>query len=674
MGTEWLMDLGWGRSALEGLWRASWQGALWAALVWALTRVVPRMPSALRAGLWWLVSLKFVLSLGTLSPVQLPLLPAPQTVHVSAEPMESTAAMPITVVTVAAAAPAGMASGAPLPWRQVGVGLLLVAWGLGIAWQMRGHMRAWASVRRIRGRALPLRHPEIEEAVRELAARAGLRRVPRLLVSEEVTSPMATGLLSPVVVLPARAVRRLDTDALQMALAHELAHFLRRDLWLGWVPVVAEIVLFFHPLVRKAAREYALAREEACDAEALHLTGAEPGDYGQLLLTFGVTRTHGTAAALGASAHVHTLHRRLTMLEHVDVSTPRTRALLRAALVVLGLAVLVPFQVVARESGAPPPSKAAPASAPAAVAAPAPAASVAPKVAPAPVVAPAPKVVAVPVVAPAPMVAAVPPVPPAPPARHVPAAPPVPRIAPVPPVPPVPPMLAMSDRDDDDDDDNDVEGFVLVSGDNVMMAGSTADLWRARALTTGGKDVLFVRRADKNYVIRDAKTLQQMRTTFEPQTKLGSQQSDLGKKQADLGVKQAEFGQKQADLGQKQAALGLKQAQLGLKQAELSLQSARAETQRDEAARERQEKELEKGQRELDKSQEALEKEMEALSEQQEALSKEQEKLGEQQEKLGQEQEKLGEQQEALAREGMKKLKALIDEAVSKGIAEPVDS
>ena len=670
MGTEWLMDLGWGRSALEGLWRASWQGALWAALVWALTRAVPRMPSALRAGLWWLVSLKFVLSLGTLSPVQLALLPAPEPEPVSAEPVASTAVMPITGMIVAAAAPAEKASDAPLPWRQVGVGLLLVAWGLGIAWQMRGHLLAWASVRRIRGRALPLRHPEIEEAVRELASRAGLRRVPRLLVSEEVTSPLATGLLAPVVVLPARAVRRLDTDALQMALAHELAHFLRRDLWLGWVPVVAEIVLFFHPLVRKAAREYALAREEACDAEALHLTGAEPGDYGQLLLTFGVTRTHGTAAALGASAHVHTLHRRLTMLEHVDVSTPRTRALLRAALVVLGLAVLVPFQVVARESGAPPlPRKVAVQPA----VAPAPAASVAPKVAPAPVVAPATKVAAVPVVNPAPMVAAVPPAPPAP---RVSAAPPVPRVAPAPPVPPVPPMIAMSDRDDDDDDgdENDVEGFVLVSGDNVMMAGSTADLWRARALTTGGKDVLFVRRADKNYVIRDAKTLQQMRSTFEPQTKLGSQQSELGKKQADLGVKQAEFGQKQAALGQKQAELGLKQAQLGLKQAELSLQSARVETQGDEAARARLDKELEKGQKELDKNQEALEKEMEALSQQQEALSKEQEVLGEQQEKLGEQQEKLGEQQEALAREGMKKLKALIDEAVSKGVAEPVDS
>jgi hypothetical protein len=396
--------------------------------------------------------------------------------------------------------------------------------------------------------------------------------------------------------------------------------------------------------VRKAAREYALAREEACDAEALHLTGAEPGDYGQLLLTFGVTRTHGTAAALGASAHLHTLHRRLTMLEHVDVSTPRGRTPLRAALLVLGLAVLVPFQVVAREPSAPqaaPPAPAAP------KVASVPAVAIAPKVAAAPKVAIAPKVAAAPNVALAPKVA--PAAPPAPP--------PAPVAVPAIPAPPPAPMLA---RVDGEDDGNDVEGFVLVTGDEVMMAGSTADLRRARAMRTGGKDLLFVRRGDKTYVIRDAKTLEQMRAAFQPQTKLGEQQADLGKKQAALGVKQAEFGQKQA-------ALGLKQAQLGMKQAELGLQAARASMQGDEAARERLEKELEK-------NQEALEKEQEALSKEQEALGTQQETLGTQQESLGREQEKLGEQQESLAREGEKKLKALIDEAVRKGLAEPVDS
>jgi bla regulator protein BlaR1 len=464
-------------------------------------------------------------------------------------------------------------------------------------------------------------------------------------------------LLSPVVVLPARALQRLDADALRMALAHELAHFQRRDLWLGWVPAVAETVLFFHPLVRKAAREYALAREEACDEEALRLTGAEPGDYGQLLLAFGVTRPHGTAAALGASSHLHALHRRLTMLEHVDVSTPRGRAPLRAALIILGLAVLVPFQVVAREPSAPAqapaaqsaaaPAPAAPASAPAPKVVAAPKAAATPPAPPAPAPA-APKVAGLPVAAPK-AAPAIPPVPP------VPAVAPM---APMPPMPPAAPKLAMADKDDEDDDD--MEGFVLVSGDTVVMAGSTSDLRRAKGLRTGGKDVLFVHRGDRSYVIRDAKTLAQVHAAFEPQTKLGSQQSELGKKQSVLGMKQAEFGQKQA-------ALGVKQAQLGMKQAELSLQAARAAAQGNEAERERLEKQMEK-------DQEALEKEQDALGDQQEALGQEQEALGAQQEKLGEEQEKLGQEQEKLAHEAQKKLKALIDEAVSKGLAEPVDT
>jgi beta-lactamase regulating signal transducer with metallopeptidase domain len=666
MGTQWLMVLGWGLSVMEGLWRASWQGALLGALVWALTRAVPRMPAALRAGLWWLVSLKFVLSLGVLAPVSLPLLPAPESVPVQAVAL--TGAEPVTVVTVGTARLAAPAE-QPLPWRELGVAALLAVWGLGIAWQLRGHLRAWASVRRIRRRALPLRDEELEDVIRELALEAGLRRAPRLLVSQEVASPLATGLLSPVVVLPARALQRLDAEALRMALAHELAHFQRRDLWLGWVPACAETLLFFHPLVRKAAREYALAREEACDAEALRLTGAEPGDYGQLLLAFGVTRSHGTAAALGASAHLQALHRRLSMLEHVDVSTSRGRAPLRAALIVLGLAVLVPFQVVAREPAAPasaPVAQAAPSTDSKASAAPAlaaPAAPAAPKVAAAPKVPPAPPVPAAPAIAGQKSgsvtvvgAKAVPPVPPAPPVAPVPVVAP---IAPVPPVPPAAPRLALAD-DNDNDNDNDVEGFVMVFGDNVIMSGTSTDLRRARSLGTGGKNVLFVRRGDRSYVIRDAKTLDQVRAAFEPQTRLGQQQSELGKEQSALGVKQAEFGQKQA-------ALGVKQAQLGMKQAELSLQYAQSSLQADEKERERKE-------RELEKTQEALEKEMEALSEQQEALSKEQEALGSQQEALGQEQEKLGEQQEKLAREGEKKLKTVIDAAISQGLAEPVDS
>ena len=79
-----------------------------------------------------------------------------------------------------------------------------------------------------------------------------------------------------------------DTLPARLALAHEMAHLRRGDLWLGWVPALANALFFFHPLVWLAGREYLQARGEACDAAAVRLTGAPPDEYGRLLLRFGV--------------------------------------------------------------------------------------------------------------------------------------------------------------------------------------------------------------------------------------------------------------------------------------------------------------------------------------------------------------------------------------------------
>ncbi|MBN9682154.1 MULTISPECIES: M56 family metallopeptidase [unclassified Corallococcus] len=768
-----LMTSPWWSSWSESVWRASWQGALCALAVWLLARAVPRLPAALRAGLWWLVALKFVLTLGWPKPMPLALLPvestaaqsqtvrldsaqsqtqgqtvmvltAPDaTVRMRLSPQEQT---PVHVEPPSARARAAslfkgaVASLRAHPWTVGGVWALLVLWGAGVAWKVRGHVLAWRQVRGMRERARPLRHPMLEEEAEFLANEAGLRRPPTLLVSDEVVSPLAAGLLSPVIVLPAKALRDLPEDSLRMALAHEIAHLRRGDLWLGWVPALAETVLFFHPLARQAAREYALAREEACDAEALRLTGAEPADYGELLIAFGITRPPGSAAALGASAHLHALHRRLRMLEHVDVVPTQPRRWLKGALFALGAVVLMPFQVVAKapaESTAPAAKDAAPApvkvgtvrtlpedAAPAprttvasrATATPAPDAKPSsaakptatehsakapgtpadatplPALPPLPpptpgkattqrttlhvppsVPAPAPipdgdKLAPVPPVPPAPPVGSrpTPPVPPAPPARGVvsPVAPMAPMLAaaPRPPAPPAPPDMDIEDGDT----------FAYLSDGRTMMAGSTDDLYLARTFKQTGKDLLFVRRDNKPMLIRDAKTLEQVRKLMEDDRKLGDAQGSLGEKQAALGKQQAELGQKQADLAYPMSQIAAKHAAIASKRAEIAMERARLHSLADGPERDRKEAELDKRDESFDKELEGLDKEQEALSEKMEALGEEQGKLGEQQGKLGEEQAKLGLQQAARSRENMKKVMAVIDEAIRKGLAEPL--
>jgi hypothetical protein len=158
---------------------------------------------------------------------------------------------------------------------------------------------------------------------------------------------------------------------------------------------------------------------------------------------------------------------------------------------------------------------------------------------------------------------------------------------------------------------------------STSMSGSTEDLRRARALRAGNEALLYVRDARGAYVIRDAATLRRAQSIFAPQEALGARQSELGSRQAALGSRQA--------------ALGAQQAQLGAEQADARPSRA-----------------VELGRR-------------------QNELGRQQSVLGEQQHALGRQQHALGQQQHRLAREAQAKMRALLDEAVRRGLAQRVN-
>jgi beta-lactamase regulating signal transducer with metallopeptidase domain len=580
-----------GLGLLGTLWRVTWQGALWALAVWVLTRTLPRLPPAMRATLWWFVGLKFLVGLLAPAPVLLPLLPAPAST-VLVEERASTAtggdSRPVALEESEATPRVPSSEHAPTRtvWTVLVLGALLARLG-GIAWQGRELLRGLAHVRRIRDEARPLEDATLQHALATLGRELGLTRLPRLLVSECAPSPLALGLTHPEVILPRKALETLSPLQQRMALAHELAHVRRGDLWLGWVPALARAVFFFHPLVRRACREYALAREEACDAAALQATGAAPREYGRLLLVFGVARAPAAAAAPGASSHLAALKRRIAMLEHVETeSQPRTRQL-RWLLGGLALAALVPFQVVARAPEAPtPPSAVLLAQAP-----------------------------------------AIPPTPPAP--------------------PPPPPPEPLGDEED--------KAYVLVrpNDSSVAMSGSTRDLRRARSLAQGAKEpVLYLRRDEQEYLIRNPDTLKAFEAALKPLEQLGAKQGELGAQQGALGAKQGELGARMGELGAKQGELGQRHAELAL-----------ARIQQERAGKES--PEIERQQQELDRAQEELSRQMDALGEQMDVI-------GRQMDAVGDQMEAEGEKMEAQSREAEKKINTLLDDAVRKGVAEPV--
>ena len=135
--------------------------------------------------------------------------------------------------------------------------------------------------------------------------------------------------------------------------------------------------------------------------------------------------------------------------------------------------------------------------------------------------------------------------------------------------------------------------FAPGSGSSTM-SGSMDDLKRARSLRSGSEAMLYVRQGGAAYVIRDAATLREARAIFQPQEELGARQGELGSRQAALGARQARLGAEQARLGSRQAdatprqavELGRQQNELGRRQGELGEQQAALGRQQDALGRE----------------------------------------------------------------------------------------
>src|SRR5437667_10157188 len=70
--------IGFAQEWAGGMGRALGHGTLFILGVWAICRLFPRLPAAVRGWLWWLACLKLLIGLVWAAPLALPVLPAPR--------------------------------------------------------------------------------------------------------------------------------------------------------------------------------------------------------------------------------------------------------------------------------------------------------------------------------------------------------------------------------------------------------------------------------------------------------------------------------------------------------------------------------------------------------------------------------------------------------------------
>jgi beta-lactamase regulating signal transducer with metallopeptidase domain len=541
--------------------------------------------------------------------------------------------------------------------------------------------------------------PRVTETLAARASSSGLTFIPRVAESEFISVPVTTGALRSTILLPAGWCD-WDDAKLDAVIAHELSHVARRDALTQRLSLLHRAIFWFSPLAWWLNRHLAGLAEQASDEAALSC-GADRKDYARTLLEFfealqsspGRVWWQGVAMAKAGEAEQR-VERILDWKGAVAMGIKKSGLKKSIAVMVVALAVpavylaasvhpanynVSPQHVPFAQNQTPPPAPSA-ARAPQAQPngtpepAPAPAADLTPPPEPGAQAEPAPAPAAIdgtirgtisgaPVPPPAPAAAV------APRGAHAYAV--VGPVAPIAPVPPPAPrgvLIGQSATARSSHgrgfsysyDYDDRQRFVIVSGktDVLTMSGSTEDAEHVEKLRkTISGDFIWFQRDEKSYIVRDQATIDRARKLWAPQEELGRKQEELGKQQEALGKQQEELG---ARMEQVKVNVPDMSAELDKLKAELKQLTSSATMEQ-----------IGHVQSEIGELQSKIGELQSRAGEKQGKLGEEMGALGEKQGKLGEQQGELGRQQGELAKQASRQMKQLLDEAITKGTAQP---
>lgn len=292
---------------IQALLNSLWQGAFVVAVAVLVTAFVPQRHAATRYAVWFV------------SLVALAALPLIGHFLFTAPP----AAIPIAVMRTMTVASHVTQRAADASGRW-----FWVVWLTGVTFCLSRLVLSYFLITRI-----------VRSAVAAPAIGKGV------FTSPGIATPIAAGLLHPVVLLPDDFADTLDAVDLASIVAHERAHILRNDVIGNLIQRCFETLLFFNPWVYVIGHQLRKEREAACDDWAVHF-GGDPDRYASFLATLAL-RNAGTRTPLLTPSAVGSgriLVRRIARLLNGKAAEMRTNRLVVVTSVTLFALLAFAFQ------------------------------------------------------------------------------------------------------------------------------------------------------------------------------------------------------------------------------------------------------------------------------------------------------------------------------------------
>ena len=150
-----------------------------------------------------------------------------------------------------------------------------MAWVAGVGLSSMRFGGGWLWLRLVVVRRSAPASPELSRIFEELRAVLAAPSPATLRVCSNIVVPMATGILRPVVLLPASMVTGAPEQIIRVAIIHELVHVRRFDHIAVLLQAVGESILFFHPVYLWMSAEARRLREFRCDEESVSILGSK---------------------------------------------------------------------------------------------------------------------------------------------------------------------------------------------------------------------------------------------------------------------------------------------------------------------------------------------------------------------------------------------------------------
>ncbi|MCB0274045.1 MAG: peptidoglycan DD-metalloendopeptidase family protein [Calditrichaeota bacterium] len=243
---------------------------------------------------------------------------------------------------------------AGIPWQVIpaliwlcGGAAALLLWG-----------RKRLILRRLLRESHPVSSPELLRILETWRRRLKIRRPVRLLCSGQYHFPFATGMVRPVIFLPASLLDQ--SRHLEAIIAHECVHIRR---WDGLWAVLQDLLhcfYFFHPVSWYAGRQIRIARERLCDRAVLLNGFPSPAAYGRALLAVlqnGQRREADPLFEPGFSLQNTNIYQRIYDLKGENSMTVGKRNIMLTLTLLLGLFLLPMAPVTPLGAASPPPAQ-----------------------------------------------------------------------------------------------------------------------------------------------------------------------------------------------------------------------------------------------------------------------------------------------------------------------------